>query len=97
MHEGVISDYAAKGLLVRRALFASRRNRPASFTEASRFGVTIGKHVYGLPWDTHGACITQHRAFAKAGLMRGSTGVAQFARELLAHAASSKRGPASPI
>ncbi|HEX2762246.1 MAG TPA: extracellular solute-binding protein, partial [Allosphingosinicella sp.] len=53
MHQGVISDYAAKGLLeaVEPYLGASGA---ADFTEASRLGVTMGGKIYGLPWDTHG-------------------------------------------
>jgi multiple sugar transport system substrate-binding protein len=73
MHEGVISDYALKGLLepvddyLRQA-----RISPADFTDASRAGVTIGRHIYGLPWDTHGGLFHVNTAlFAKAGLMRG--------------------------
>lgn len=72
MHEGVISDYALKGLLepvddyLRRAGISS-----ADFTDASRAGVTIGRHVYGLPWDTHGGLFHVNTAlFAKAGLTR---------------------------
>ncbi|MFL6764046.1 MAG: extracellular solute-binding protein [Sphingomicrobium sp.] len=73
MHEGVISDYALKGLLepvddyLRQAGISS-----ADFTDASRAGVTINGHVYGLPWDTHGGLFHVNTAlFAKAGLMRG--------------------------
>ncbi|MEO7366156.1 MAG: extracellular solute-binding protein [Sphingomicrobium sp.] len=73
MHEGVISDYAAKGLLDPVEPYLQTAGiSPDSFTEASRFGVTIGKHVYGLPWDTHGGLFHVNTAlFAKAGLMRG--------------------------
>ena len=73
MHTGVISDYASKGLVeavdgyLRAAGIA-----PDSFTEASRLGVTMGNHLYGLPWDTHGGLFHVNTAlFAKAGLMRG--------------------------
>ena len=73
MHEGVISDYALKGLLepvdgyLRQAGISG-----ADFTDASRAGVTIGKRTYGLPWDTHGGLFHVNTAlFAKAGLMRG--------------------------
>ena len=50
--------------------------RPASARRASptraRAGVTIGGHIYGLPWDTHGGLFHVNTAlFAKAGLMRG--------------------------
>jgi multiple sugar transport system substrate-binding protein len=73
MHEGVISDYAAKGLLEPiEPLLAEAGLDSASFTEASRQGVTIGGRIYGLPWDTHGGLFHVNTAlFAKAGLMRG--------------------------
>jgi multiple sugar transport system substrate-binding protein len=73
MHEGVISDYALKGLLepvdgyLRQAGIS-----PNDFTDASRAGVTINGHVFGLPWDTHGGLFHVNTAlFTKAGLMRG--------------------------
>jgi multiple sugar transport system substrate-binding protein len=73
MHEGVISDYALKGLLepvdgyLKTAGIDQR-----DFTDASRAGVTINGHAYGLPWDTHGGLFHVNTAlFAKAGLMRG--------------------------
>jgi multiple sugar transport system substrate-binding protein len=73
MHEGVISDYAAKGLLEAvEPYLAEAGIRPDSFTEASRLGVTISGRIYGLPWDTHGGLFHVNTAlFAKAGLMRG--------------------------
>lgn len=89
MHEGVISDYASKGLLepVEPYLRAARIS-PASFTEASLVGVTIGERIYGLPWDTHGGLFHVNTAlFAKAGLMRGEKPVLPTsADELIAHA-----------
>ena len=72
MHEGVISDYAAKGLVepVDGYLRAAGIS-PNDFTEAARQGVTMYRHVYGLPWDTHGGLFHVNTAlFAKAGLMR---------------------------
>lgn len=73
MHSGVISDYAAKGLLepvgpyLRAAGIA-----PDSFTDASQKAVTIGSAIYGLPFDTHGGLFHVNTAlFKKAGLMRG--------------------------
>lgn len=73
MHEGVISDYAAEGLLEPiEAYLREGAISPAAFTEASRHGVTIGRRIYGLPWDTHGGLFHVNKAlFAKAGLMRG--------------------------
>jgi multiple sugar transport system substrate-binding protein len=73
MHEGVISDYASKGLVepVEPYLRAAGIS-PADFTEAARQGVTMYGHVYGLPWDTHGGLFHVNTAlFSKAGLMRG--------------------------
>lgn len=73
MHEGVISDYASKGLLepVDDYLRAAGIS-PSDFTEAARQGVTMYGHVYGLPWDTHGGLFHVNTAlFAKAGLVRG--------------------------
>lgn len=73
MHEGVISDYALKGLLepvddyLRMAGIST-----ADFTDAARSGVTINRHEYALPWDTHGGLFHVNTAlFAKAGLLRG--------------------------
>jgi multiple sugar transport system substrate-binding protein len=73
MHEGVISDYAAKGLLEPVGPYLKEAGlSPAAFTEASRQGVTINGRAYGLPWDTHGGLFHINTAlFAKAGLMRG--------------------------
>ena len=89
MHTGVISDYAAKGLLepvgpyLRAAGIA-----PDSFTDASQKAVTIGNEIYGLPFDTHGGLFHVNTAlFEKAGLMRGGKPVLpNSAEELIAHA-----------
>jgi len=73
MHEGVIGDYASKGLLEPVDVYLRRAGIfPADFTEAARQGVTMYGHAYGLPWDTHGGLFHVNTAlFAKAGLMRG--------------------------
>ncbi|MFL6759536.1 extracellular solute-binding protein [Sphingomonas sp.] len=73
MHEGVISDYAMKGLLEPVDGYLKTAGVDAGdFTDASRAGVTINGHAYGLPWDTHGGLFHVNTAlFAKAGLMRG--------------------------
>lgn len=89
MHEGVISDYAAKGLLEPvDSYLSSAAISPADFTEAARQGVTMYGHVYGLPWDTHGGLFHVNTAlFAKAGLMRGGKPVLpSSADELIAQA-----------
>jgi multiple sugar transport system substrate-binding protein len=73
MHTGVISDYAAKGLLEPIEPYLKAGGiQPTSFTEASQRAVTIGNRIYGLPFDTHGGLFHVNTAlFAKAGLMRG--------------------------
>ncbi|MEA3060055.1 MAG: multiple sugar transport system substrate-binding protein, partial [Sphingomonadales bacterium] len=73
MHEGVISDYALKGLLEPVDDYLKMGGVDAGdFTNASRAGVTINGHAYGLPWDTHGGLFhVNTMLFAKAGLMRG--------------------------
>ena len=73
MHEGVISDYALKGLLEPVDNYLKMGGiDTADFTDAAKAGVTINGHVYGLPWDTHGGLFHVNTAlFSKAGLMRG--------------------------
>jgi multiple sugar transport system substrate-binding protein len=89
MHEGVISDYASKGLVepVDGYLRAAEIS-PNDFTEAARQGVTMYGHVYGLPWDTHGGLFHVNTAlFAKAGLMRdGKPVLPNSADEMIAQA-----------
>ena len=95
MHSGVMSDYAAKGLIepiepyLREAGIDS-----ASFTEASRKAVTLNGRIYGLPWDTHGGLFHVNLAlFKQAGLMRGGKPILpQSADELLQHARQSLVG-----
>ncbi|MBW0006443.1 MAG: extracellular solute-binding protein [Sphingomonas sp.] len=89
MHEGVISDYASKGLLEPVDPYLRTAGiSPSDFTEAARQGVTMYGHVYGLPWDTHGGLFHVNTAlFAKAGLMRDSKPVLpNSADELIAQA-----------
>ena len=73
MHEGVISDYQSSGLLEPVDPYLRQAGiSPNAFTDAARLGVTIGRHIYGLPIDTHGGLFHVNTAlFAKAGLMRG--------------------------
>ena len=89
MHEGVISDYASKGLVepVDQYLRAAGIS-PNDFTEAAREGVTMYGHVYALPWDTHGGLFHVNTAlFAKAGLMRdGKPVLPNSADQLIAQA-----------
>jgi len=99
MHSGVISDYAAKGLLEPvEPLLREAGIDPASFTPASLRAVTIGGRIYGLPWDTHGGLFHINLAlFRKAGLMRGGKPVLpRSADELLAHARQFKARTGKP-
>jgi len=99
MHENVISDYASKGLLepVEPYLRAGGLTA-ASFTRASREGVTIGGRMYGLPWDTHGGLWHINTGlFAKAGLMRGGKPVLPNSpEELLAQARQFRQRTGKP-
>ena len=100
MHEGVISDYQSSGLLEPADPYLRAAGISAdSFTDAARQGVTIGKHIYGLPIDTHGGLFHVNTAlFAKAGLMRGGKPVLPTsAQELVQQARQFEAGPASPI
>jgi multiple sugar transport system substrate-binding protein len=89
MHSGVISDYAAEGLLEPVGPYLGQAGIHArDFTDASRLAITIGNRMYALPWDTHGGLFHINTAlFAKAGLMRGGKPVLpNSAQELLAQA-----------
>lgn len=89
MHQGVMSDYASRGLLepmddiLREAGIA-----PQSFTAAGRRGVTKAGRIYGLPWDTIGGLFHVNTClFAEAGLMAdGQPLMPRSPEELLAHA-----------
>ena len=94
MHAGVISDYAADGLLEPvEPYLAQARIRPDQFTDATRLGVTIGNRIYALPWDTHGGLFHVNTAlFAKAGLMRnGKPVLPDTAEEFLQQARQFKQ------
>jgi len=89
MHTGVISDYAARGLLEPVEPYLREAGiDPASFTEASRLAVTIDGRVYGFPWDTHGGLYHLNtRLFEQAGLMRnGRPVLPTSAEEMLVQA-----------
>jgi multiple sugar transport system substrate-binding protein len=89
MHSGVISDYAADGLLEPVEPYLQQAGiSPDDLTDATRLGVTIKGRIYALPWDTHGGLFHINTAlFAKAGLMRGDKPVLpNSAEELLAQA-----------
>lgn len=99
MHSGVISDYAAEGLLepVEPYLRAAGID-PSRFTQAGLRGVTIGDRLYGLPWDTHGGLFHVNTAlFKQAGLFRdGKPVLPTSAEELLAHARQFKARTGKP-
>lgn len=89
MHQSVISDYQARGLLEPMdELLRQAQVRPEDFTAASRLGVTKERAVYGLPWDTVGGLYHVNTGlFARAGLMtNGKPVVPRSAEELLQHA-----------
>jgi multiple sugar transport system substrate-binding protein len=89
MHTGMISDYAAEGLLEPiEPYLAEAGIAPDAFTEASRSAVTIGGRAYGLPFDTHGGLFhINTRLFEQAGLMRdGKPVLPRSPEEMMAHA-----------
>ena len=99
MHSGVISDYAAKGLLEPvEPILRQAGVDPSSFTEASRKAVSIDGRIYGLPWDTHGGLYHVNLAlFRKAGLMRGEKPLLPTsAEELLQQARQFKERTGKP-
>ncbi len=99
MHSGVISDYAAKGLLEPvEPILREAGIDPASFTPASRRAVTIDGRMYGLPWDTHGGLFHVNLAlFKQAGLMRdGKPILPRSADELLVQARQFKARTGKP-
>jgi multiple sugar transport system substrate-binding protein len=99
MHSGVMSDYAAKGLIEPVEPYLRQAGiDPASFTDASRRAVTLGGRIYGLPWDTHGGLFHVNLAlFKKAGLMRGDQPILPTsADELLQHARQFKARTGKP-
>lgn len=99
MHSGVISDYAADGLLEPVEPYLKQaRISPTDFTEASRLAITIRNRVYGLPWDTHGGLFHINTAlFEKAGLMRdGKPVLPDSAEELIEQARQFQKRTGKP-
>lgn len=89
MHTGMISDYAAEGLLESIEPYLTEAGiAPTAFTQASRSAVTIDGRLYGLPFDTHGGLFhINTRLFAQAGLMKGGKPVLPTSPEkMMAHA-----------
>lgn len=99
MHQGVIPDYAVRGLLEPMdGLLREAGVNPDSFTPASRRGVTKAGAIYGLPWDTIGGLWhVNTKLFAEAGLMRGGKPVLPTsADELLLHARKFRAATGKP-
>ena len=99
MHTGVMSDYAAKGLIEPIEPYLREAGiDPASFTDASRRAITLNGRIYGLPWDTHGGLFHVNLAlFKQAGLMRGGQPILpRSAEELLQHARQFKARTGKP-
>ncbi len=99
MHEGVISDYAAKDLLEPvEPYLAAAGIDPANFTDASIKGVTINGRIYALPWDTHGGLYhVNTKLFRQAGLMDGDRPrMPRSPEEMLAHARQFKKRTGKP-
>jgi multiple sugar transport system substrate-binding protein len=99
MHTGVISDYAAEGLLEPVEPFLAEAGlSPSALTDASRSAVTIGGRLYGLPFDTHGGLFhINTRLFAEAGLMKGGKPVLPSSpEEMMAHARQFKERTGKP-
>lgn len=89
MHAGVISDYAAEGLLEPVEPYLAQAGiSPADFTGASRAAVTVGGRLYGMPFDTHGGLFhVNTKLFQQAGLLRdGKPILPTSPQELLAQA-----------
>ena len=99
MHQGVISDYAGRGLLEpMEDILREADIHPGDFTEAARRGVTKNGRIYGLPWDTIGGLFhINTRLFAQAGLMKdGKPVLPRSAEELLDHARRFKAATGKP-
>jgi multiple sugar transport system substrate-binding protein len=89
MHTGMISDYAAEGLLEPiEPYLAKAEIAPVDLTPASRSAASIRGRLYGLPFDTHGGLFhINTRLFDQAGLMRdGKPVLPTSPDEMLAHA-----------
>ena len=89
MHQGVLSDYAARGLVEpMEPMLREAGIDPKAFTDAALRGVTKNGRIYAMPWDTIGGLFHINTAlFAKAGLMKdGKPVLPNSPQELLAQA-----------
>jgi multiple sugar transport system substrate-binding protein len=99
MHQSVISDYQARGLLEPiDPLLAQAGIDPAMFTEAGKQGVVKAGRTFGLPWDTVGRLWHINTdLMAKAGLMEnGRPVLPRSPSELLDHARRFKAATGKP-
>ena len=99
MHQGVLTDYAARGLVEPIAPILQEAGlSPDDFTDAARRGVTKRGIMYAMPWDTIGGLFHINTAlFAKAGLMRGGKPVLPTSpAEMLAQARQFKARTGKP-
>ncbi len=89
MHQSVISDYQARGLLdPMDGLLAQAGITAEDFTAAGRAGVIKDGQIYAMPWDTVGGLFHINTALmAEAGLMReGRPILPESPEQLLDHA-----------
>jgi len=99
MHQGVLTDYAARGLIEpMEPILREAGVDPSSFTAAALRGVTKNGRVYALPWDTIGGLFHINTAlFAKAGLMKnGKPVLPNSPEELLTQARQFKQATGLP-
>ena len=99
MHQSVISDYQARGLLSPMDdLLAEAKIDTGSLTPAGQRGAVKKGQYYALPWDTIGRLWHINTALmAKAGLMAGDKPVLPNSpAELLAHARKFKSATGKP-
>lgn len=89
VHQSVIADYQARGLLDPMDAVLQRAGITADdFTPAGRAGVVKAGRIYAIPWDTIGGLFHVNTALmAKAGLMsNGRPVLPRSPEELLDHA-----------
>jgi multiple sugar transport system substrate-binding protein len=99
MHQSVISDYQARGLLSPMDdLLADAKIDTDSLTPAGQRGAVKAEKYYALPWDTIGRLWHINTALmAKAGLMAGGKPVLPNSpAELIAHARKFKAATGKP-
>lgn len=99
MHQSVISDYQARGLLdPMDKVLADAGIKAADFTPAGQAGVVKAGRIYAMPWDTIGGLFHINTALmAKAGLMRDGRPVLPHSpQELLDQARRFKAATGKP-